>query len=85
MVNILFTGGAGFIGSSIIAKLNKKKYNIYVVDNLLTGKYKNIPSGNRINFLKIDVNNKKNLLNQQINYLFNTFSILLHVLVLKEH
>ena len=46
MVNILFTGGAGFIGSSIIDKLNKKKYNIYVVDNLLTGKYKNIPLSN---------------------------------------
>ena len=35
-----------FIGSSIIDKLNKKKYNIYVVDNLLTGKYKNIPISN---------------------------------------
>ena len=55
MVNILFTGGAGFIGSSIIDKLNKKKYNIYVVDNLLTGKYKNIPISNRVKFLKINV------------------------------
>ncbi len=75
MVNILFTGGAGFIGSSIIAKLNKKKYNIYVVDNLLTGKYKNIPSGNRINFLKIDVNNKKKLIKStnklSIQYIFH--------------
>ena len=58
MVNILVTGGAGFIGSSIIDKLNKKKYNIYVVDNLLTGKYKNIPIGNRVKFLKINVNEK---------------------------
>ena len=74
MVNILFTGGAGFIGSSIIAKLNKK-YNIYVVDNLLTGKYKNIPSGNRVTFLKINVNDKKQLIKStnklSIQYIFH--------------
>ena len=75
MVNILFTGGAGFIGSSIIDKLNKKKYNIYVVDNLLTGKYKNIPLGNRVKFLKINVNDKKKLIKStnklSIDYIFH--------------
>ena len=75
MVNILFTGGAGFIGSSIIDKLNKKKYNIYVVDNLLTGKYKNIVIGNRVKFLKINVNDKKKLIKStnklSIDYIFH--------------
>tara|TARA_X000000950_G_scaffold287280_1_gene398991 strand:+ start:4860 stop:5777 length:918 start_codon:yes stop_codon:yes gene_type:complete len=75
MVNILFTGGAGFIGSSIIDKLNKKKYNIYVVDNLLTGTYKNIPIGNRVKFLKINVNDKKQLIKStnklSIDYIFH--------------
>ena len=75
MVNILFTGGAGFIGSSIIDKLNKKKYNIYVVDNLLTGKYKNIPISNRVKFLKINVNDKKQLIKStnklSIDYIFH--------------
>ena len=75
MVNILFTGGAGFIGSSIIDKLNKKKYNIYIVDNLLTGKYKNIPIGNRVKFLKINVNDKKQLIKStnklSIDYIFH--------------
>ncbi len=75
MVNILFTGGAGFIGSSIIDKLNKKKYNIYVVDNLLTGKYKNIPLGKRVKFLKINVNDKKKLIKStnklSIDYIFH--------------
>ena len=75
MVNILFTGGAGFIGSSIIDKLNKKKYNIYVVDNLLTGKYKNIPLGNRVKFLKINVNDKKKFIKSMnkmsIDYIFH--------------
>ena len=75
MVNILFTGGAGFIGSSIINKLNKKKYNIYVVDNLLTGKYKNISIGSRVKFLKINVNDKKQLIKStnklSIDYIFH--------------
>ena len=31
---ILITGGAGYIGRQIIKILNKKKYNIYVIDNL---------------------------------------------------
>ena len=34
MKNILVVGGAGYIGRQIIKILNKKKYNIYVIDNL---------------------------------------------------
>ena len=34
MKNILITGGAGFIGSNLISKLDRTKYNITVVDNL---------------------------------------------------
>ena len=37
MKNILVTGGAGYIGSHIVEILLKKKLNIFVVDNLLTG------------------------------------------------
>lgn len=34
--NILITGGAGFIGSSLALKLSEKGYNITVLDNLST-------------------------------------------------
>ena len=35
--NILVTGGAGYIGSHIVEKLNHKKFNIIILDNLITG------------------------------------------------
>lgn len=41
--NILVTGCAGFIGSSISKKLIQNKYNVFGIDNLSTGKKKKIP------------------------------------------
>ena len=41
MKKIIITGGAGFIVSSLISKL-LKKFDIYVIDNLSTGKLENI-------------------------------------------
>ena len=34
MRNVLITGGAGFIGSSLALKLISKNYNVTVLDNL---------------------------------------------------
>ncbi len=57
MVNILVTGGAGFIGSALVKKLSlNNSYNIIVVDNLITG-FKSNLSINKKNFFKIDINN----------------------------
>ena len=41
-MNILITGGAGFIGSHIVDFLLSKNHNITVIDNLVTGKIENI-------------------------------------------
>lgn len=41
-MNILVTGGAGFIGSHLVDELIKLKHNVIVVDNLSTGKRNNI-------------------------------------------
>ena len=41
-MNILITGGAGFIGSHLAEKLLKEGHSIAVLDNLSTGKYANI-------------------------------------------
>lgn len=43
-MNILITGGAGFIGSHLADHL-VKKHNVTVLDNLSTGKYENVPGG----------------------------------------
>lgn len=57
-MNILVTGGAGYIGSHIIELLVKKKTNkVIVLDNLSTG-YK-ILINKKSKFFKGDINNKK--------------------------
>jgi UDP-glucose 4-epimerase len=67
-MNILITGGAGFIGSHLTEFLLKKKYNITVIDNLSTGRLQNIKKFlNQIKFYKHDLekNNWKKLLKNQ--------------------
>ena len=56
MINILITGGAGFIASNLADKLNKK-YSVIIVDNLSTSKLANLKNIDKKYFYKIDVNN----------------------------
>ena len=44
-MNILITGGAGFIGSSIADAYRERGHEIVIVDNLSTGKLENVPKG----------------------------------------
>lgn len=61
---ILVTGGAGFVGSAIAAKLaaNPENY-LVIVDNLLTGSLKKVPESehNNIRFIKCDANDYKDI------------------------
>ena len=43
MKKILVTGGAGYIGSHVAHLLIKKKYNVTIIDNLVTGNKKIVP------------------------------------------
>jgi UDP-glucuronate decarboxylase len=63
MNNILVTGGAGFIGSTLTEFLLKDQNNfVVVVDNLTTGHLKKLPSSSeRMKFIKADVNNRKEI------------------------
>lgn len=54
---ILVTGGAGFIGSSLVNKLcSSDKYSVVVVDNLLTGDTDRLEDSPNLQFIKADVN-----------------------------
>ncbi len=56
MKRYLITGGAGFIGSHIVEELLRRGYFVRVLDNLSTGKIKNISEFmNKIEFVKGDI------------------------------
>jgi UDP-glucose 4-epimerase len=59
MKKILVTGGAGYIGSKIVADLIKLKYKIYIVDNLSTGH--KILINKKAFFFKCNIGNKKKI------------------------
>lgn len=63
-MKIVILGGAGFIGSNMLAKLYKEKQNatFYVIDNLYTGKLKNIDEyldKPNVKFIQADIREEK--------------------------
>jgi len=61
-MNILITGGAGFIGSSLAERLAQHADNyVVVLDNLLSGYVANVPQTRNIRFIKGDANDYNTL------------------------
>jgi UDP-glucose 4-epimerase len=57
MPNILITGGAGFVASTMAERLASDPQNtVVIVDNLLTGALDKVPSQSNVKFIKCDVN-----------------------------
>jgi UDP-glucose 4-epimerase len=52
-VRILLTGGAGFIGSHVAGRLLERGHEVAVVDDLSTGKRRNVPDG--VEFYETDI------------------------------
>ena len=58
-MKIIITGGAGFIGSHLVKKLNKKNFEIIVIDNLSTGRIENLSNNlKNIKFIKGEISKR---------------------------
>lgn len=73
---ILVTGGAGFIGSSLVNKLTESgNYKVVVVDNLLTGDTDRLVDHPNLKFIKADVNKLSDIstifYSQNFDYVFH--------------
>lgn len=76
MPKVLITGGAGFIGSSLADRLLKdNRYEVTLVDNMLTGESWKVPSHPRCTFAHVDVNQMEQLApimtNEPFDYVFH--------------
>ena len=59
-MNIVITGGSGFVGSYLCERLINDGHNLIVVDNLLTGSTENISDlidNENFSFIEHDVQN----------------------------
>ncbi|MGM0500514.1 MAG: SDR family NAD(P)-dependent oxidoreductase, partial [Bacillota bacterium] len=56
-MQILVTGGAGFIGSNIVDGLIAEGHRVIVVDNLSTGKKENL--NQQADFYQLDIQNEE--------------------------
>ena len=54
-MNILVTGGAGFIGSHIAEHFLSEGHNVTILDNLATGYLHNIPKSDNVTFIEGDI------------------------------
>jgi len=72
-MNILITGGAGFVCSHMAEKLSTKNNNIILLDNLLTGSLKNIEhllDLSNVKFIQHDVQNYINI-DEELDYILH--------------
>ena len=75
-MNVLITGGAGFVGSHLIERFISKRYNVTVIDNLLTGSKKNVEpflENDNFTFIDFDVQNHIEI-SQDLDYVLHLAS-----------
>ena len=72
MTKVLITGGAGFIGSSLAdILLQDDKYEVVLIDNLLTGSVTKVPVHDNCVFIKCDVNHYHDISAVMTSYRFD--------------
>ena len=58
-MQVLVTGGAGFIGSNLVRELLTKGHTVSVLDNLMSGFRENLATFSRVHFVEGDVRDEK--------------------------
>ena len=58
-MNILLTGGAGYIGSHVALSLIDNNHHVHIIDNLVTGHKQLVP--NKASFTKCDINDEETI------------------------
>ncbi|MFZ5988631.1 MAG: SDR family oxidoreductase [Bacillota bacterium] len=64
-MNIIVTGGCGFIGSHLVDKLLEKGHSVVVLDNFSTGRLENLShqkNNGNLQIIEIDITNKEKIL-----------------------
>jgi UDP-glucose 4-epimerase len=69
MIDVLVTGGCGFIGHALTVELIKRGYNVDVIDNLSIGKEAKTPTG--CNFIGGDIRAMDNIDDKPYKYIFH--------------
>ena len=52
---VLVTGGAGFVGSTLVNRLLRMNYDVTVLDDLSTGLIENLPKSKEVRLIKGDI------------------------------
>lgn len=75
MINVLVTGGSGFLGSNLVKYLINKKKKITVIDNNSRGTFLNLKDiSNKLKFIKGDLRDTK-LLKRQLRNIDTVFHL----------
>ena len=72
-MNVLFTGGAGYIGSHAVLSLMDSGHNVHIIDNLSTGNVSIIPKN--VKFTNCNIN-EESVISELIKS--NKFDLLMH-------
>lgn len=72
-MRVLVTGGYGFIGSHVVERFAKEGYEVFIIDNMSSGKLENVNCKHK--FYKFDVEDKR------CEFVFknNNFDIVVHL------
>ena len=73
---ILITGGCGYVGQNLIKFFSKKKYQIFVIDDLSRSSSLNIKLKKKITFNKFDLKNSKKVKNY---FKDKNFDVIIHL------